>query len=272
MLEGFFKEILVFGRFLSSLSGNEIFWSALSAIGTIGAVIFSLAAVYYSDKYKIKYKLKILIKSEMGFFDFKDFQISSNNHTELTQLSFKIINKSDRVFENYSVSLDTKPTIFNKIFSYSQTNMNFPIGDYEKVKDPRLQEYSQKPIEPFKNSSIKPFKPQEVYFDLREEFNENDNIGWSIKSMVDQGYFSGHIRICVIDEIGNCYYSRWHKLNKPRRKDFKRFINKNKFLDTTIVKRIHSKFIGMASKKHSELTYEYVKKRTERYTDSDKEV
>ena len=52
--------------FLSSLKIDETFWSAPSAIGTIGAVVFSVAMVVNENKYRTKYNLKTKISSKMG--------------------------------------------------------------------------------------------------------------------------------------------------------------------------------------------------------------
>lgn len=94
-------------------------------------------------------------------------------------------------------------------------NLGFPLsGDYEYLIEPFLLDfYKEKSLkDEFNNQAIEPLTPMNVFFDLRNSSSESDNIGWTVKSLIDQRYFSGKIRIKIVDKFGNYYYSSWHKM------------------------------------------------------------
>lgn len=238
---------------LSSLS-----WETLSAIGTIGAVWLTMKELRKTVSYRNRYILEINLYSTMGIPSL----LINSKYTELTSLSFKIINKSDRNLEEYDISLEKKPSYYDKITSHSNENVEFPISsEYELIKNPFYYEMindTEKTNYRYLTNKIEPFKPLEVFFDLRNEVNYSDNIGWDLKSSIDQGYFSGKLRVKITDSFNNIYYSKWHKIGKPRKiKSINFNTNKNWFKSRL---KIKNWFVKRASKKREPLIAEYIRK------------
>ncbi|MFD2254092.1 hypothetical protein ACFSJM_07010 [Lactococcus formosensis subsp. bovis] len=234
-------------------------WETLSAVGTIGAVWLTMKELRKTVSYRNKYILEINLYSTMGI----PSPLTDSRYTELTSLSFKVINKSDRNLEEYDISLEKKSSYYDKITSYSNDNVEFPLpSGYEFIiKNPFYYERindTEKPDYRYQENKIEPFKPLEVFFDLRNEVNYNDNIGWDLKSSIDQGYFSGKLRVKITDSFNNTYYSKWHKIGKPKKiKPINFNINKKRFKYRL---KIKNWFVKRASKKREPLIAEYNRK------------
>lgn len=126
---------------------------------------------------------------------------------------------------------------------------------YEKLNDIEQSNYQ------YQENKIEPFKPMEIFFDLRKEVNFNDNIGWTLKSSVDQGYFSGKIRVKITDSFNNTYYSKWHKIGKPKKiRPINFSINKQNKKWSKYRLKIKNWFVKRASKKREPLVAEYNRK------------
>lgn len=96
-------------------------WETLSAIGTIGAVWLTMKELRKTVSYRNRYILEINLYSTMGIPSL----LIDSKYTELTSLSFKIINKSDRNLEEYDISLEKNLVIMTKSHHTSMTMLNF---------------------------------------------------------------------------------------------------------------------------------------------------
>ena len=90
--------------------------------------------------------------------------LEKNLFTELTKLSFEIVNKTNRILDNYSLSLELKPTYKNTLVSPSQENVEMPIlGQYELIKDPFLLRDIKIIDTMFNYQSISPSTPLTIF-------------------------------------------------------------------------------------------------------------